>query len=139
MFKPDLKESAAKVALKQRISTPVIDRRAPPSIGQKLKGSFYRGSFSRRGASSYWCPWRRGWGRSDSGAVVGGGFLQKMKEKGKGVGRVGGGVGTGTGTVSQPQSITQKGVHAHPLTAREREHWFLQPLSHSLAANFGRQ
>ena len=26
---------------------------------------------------------------------------------------------------SQPQSITQKGVHAHPLTAWEREHWFL--------------
>ena len=25
--------------------------------------------------------------------------------------------------VSQPQSITQKGVHAHPLTARERELW----------------
>ena len=40
---------------------------------------------------------------------------------------------------SQPQSSTQKGVHAHPLTAREREHWFLKHLSHSLAANFGRQ
>ena len=26
--------------------------------------------------------------------------------------------------ISQPQSITQKGVHARPLTAREREHWF---------------
>ena len=25
---------------------------------------------------------------------------------------------------SQPQSITQKGVHAHLATAREREHWF---------------
>ena len=25
--------------------------------------------------------------------------------------------------VNQPQSITQKGVHAHLLTAREREHW----------------
>ena len=31
--------------------------------------------------------------------------------------------------ISQPQSITQKGVHARPLTAREREHWFLQHLS----------
>ena len=31
--------------------------------------------------------------------------------------------------LSQRQSITQKGVHAHPLTAREREHGFLQ---HSL-------
>ena len=41
--------------------------------------------------------------------------------------------------LSQPQFITQKGVHAHPLTAREREHWFLQHLSHFLAANFGRQ
>ena len=40
---------------------------------------------------------------------------------------------------SRPQSITQKGVHAHPLTAREREHWFLQHLSHFLTANFGRQ
>ena len=30
--------------------------------------------------------------------------------------------------VSQRQSITQKGVHTHPLTAREREHWFLQHL-----------
>ena len=38
---------------------------------------------------------------------------------------------------SQPQSITQKGVHTHPLTAREREHWFLQHLSHVLAANSG--
>ena len=28
--------------------------------------------------------------------------------------------------VSQPQSITQKGVHTDPLTTREREHWFLQ-------------
>ena len=41
--------------------------------------------------------------------------------------------------ISQRQSITQKGVHAHPLTAREREHWFLQHLSDFLAANFGRQ
>ena len=40
---------------------------------------------------------------------------------------------------SQPQSITQKGVHAHLVTAQEREHWFLQHLSHFLAANFGRQ
>ena len=40
---------------------------------------------------------------------------------------------------SQRQSITQKGVHAHSLTAREREHWFLQHLSRFLAANFGRQ
>ena len=39
---------------------------------------------------------------------------------------------------SQPQSITQKGVHARPLTAREREHWFLQHLSHFLAAIFVR-
>ena len=31
---------------------------------------------------------------------------------------------------SQPQSITQEGVHTHPLTARECEHWFLQHLSH---------
>ena len=31
---------------------------------------------------------------------------------------------SGGGCLSQPQSITQKGVHAHPLTAREREHWF---------------
>ena len=34
--------------------------------------------------------------------------------------------------LSQPQSITQKGVHARPLTAREREHWFFaafQPFS----------
>ena len=38
-----------------------------------------------------------------------------------------------------PQSITQKGVHAHPLTAPEREHWFLQHLSHFIAVNFGRQ
>ena len=38
--------------------------------------------------------------------------------------------------LSQPQSITQKGVHTHLLTAREREHWFLQHLSHFLAVNF---
>ena len=31
---------------------------------------------------------------------------------------------------SQPESITQKGVHIDPLTAREREHWILQHLSH---------
>ena len=41
--------------------------------------------------------------------------------------------------VSQRQSIIQKGVHAHPLTARERENWFLQHLSQFLAAKFGRQ
>ena len=41
---------------------------------------------------------------------------------------------------SQPQSITQKGVHARLLTALEREHWFfLQHLSHFPATNFGRQ
>ena len=44
------------------------------------------------------------------------------------------------GFFSQPQSITQKGVHARPLTAREREHWFVfQHLSHVPATNFGRQ
>ena len=41
--------------------------------------------------------------------------------------------------VSQRQSITQKGVHTRALTAREREHWFLQHLSHFIAVNFGRQ
>ena len=41
--------------------------------------------------------------------------------------------------MSQTQSITQKGVHAPLLTARERLHWFLQHFSHFLAANFGRQ
>ena len=40
---------------------------------------------------------------------------------------------------SQPQSITQKGVHAHPSTAQEREHWVLQHLNQLPAANFGRQ
>ena len=34
----------------------------------------------------------------------------------------------GTAMVSQPQSITQKGVHAHPLSGLERKHWFLQHL-----------
>ena len=29
------------------------------------------------------------------------------------------------GQISQPQSITQKGVHAHLLTARVRKHWCL--------------
>ena len=33
-------------------------------------------------------------------------------------------VRSGKALLSQPQSITQKGVHAHPLTARECEHWF---------------
>ena len=33
----------------------------------------------------------------------------------------------------------QTGVHTHPLTARVREHWFLQHLSHFIAANFGHQ
>ena len=41
--------------------------------------------------------------------------------------------------ISQRQSITQKGVHAHSLAAREREHWFLQHLIHFIAVNFGRQ
>ena len=41
--------------------------------------------------------------------------------------------------LGQRQSITQKGVHTHPLTAWEREHWFLQHFSHFLAANFGGQ
>ena len=39
--------------------------------------------------------------------------------------------------ISQRQSITQKGVHTHPLTAREREHWFLRHLSLSIAVNSG--
>ena len=33
--------------------------------------------------------------------------------------------------------VSQKGVHTHPLTAREREHWFLQHVSHFMAVNFG--
>ena len=33
----------------------------------------------------------------------------------------------------------QKGVHAHSPTALEREHWFLQHLSHFIAVNFGRE
>ena len=45
----------------------------------------------------------------------------------------------GMSMISQRQSITSKGVHAHPLTAREREHWFLQHPSHFLVAKFGRQ
>ena len=32
------------------------EKRTTP--GQKLKGSFYRGSFRMRGGSSHWCPWR---------------------------------------------------------------------------------
>ena len=36
---------------------------------------------------------------------------------------------TGPLFFSKPQGITQKGVHTHPLTAREREHWTLQHLS----------
>ena len=44
------------------------------------------------------------------------------------------------GRISQHQSITQKGVHTQPLTAREREHWFLQHLmSHFIAVDFGGQ
>ena len=39
--------------------------------------------------------------------------------------------------VSQRQSITRKGVHTHPLTAREREHWFSKHLSHFTAVNVG--
>ena len=44
-----------------------------------------------------------------------------------------------TQNFSKPQSITQEGVHTHPLTAREREHWFLHHLSHFIAVNFGGQ
>ena len=42
-----------------------------------------------------------------------------------------------SGLFSQPQSITQKGVHARLLTAREREHWILQIFSRFLVANLG--
>ena len=41
--------------------------------------------------------------------------------------------------IQPAQSITQKCVHTHPLTAREHEHWFLQHLSHFIAVNSGRQ
>ena len=55
-------------------------------FGQKLKGSFYRGSF-RKGVAVPIVPGGGDWGR-----VRGGGgvwvFLWKMREKGKGVGRV---------------------------------------------------
>ena len=34
---------------------------------QKLKGSFYRGSFSQRGGSSHWCHWGRGLGSGSGG------------------------------------------------------------------------
>ena len=53
----------------------------PKISGQKLEGSFYRGSF-----------WQRGLG-SGSGGWWGVVSLWKMREKGKGVGRVGGGCG----------------------------------------------
>ena len=58
---------------------------------------FYRGSFSQRGASSYWCPQGRGLG-SGSGGWWGVVSWGKIREKREGVGRVGGGVGTGKGT-----------------------------------------
>ena len=49
-------------------------------------------------------------------------------------------IGMNLGHFSQRQSITQRGVRAHPFTARERANTgFLQHLSHLLAANFGRQ
>ena len=41
--------------------------------------------------------------------------------------------------LSQPQSITQKGVHTDLLTAREREHWFFAALWPFLAAAFTTQ
>ena len=37
---------------------------------------------------------------------------------------------------SQRQSITQKGVHTHLLTAREREHWLLRHFSHFFSREF---
>ena len=58
-------------------------------VGRKLRGSFYRGQFSQRGASSYWCPWERGLG-SSSGGVVGGGFPVENEGKGEGGGECGG-------------------------------------------------
>ena len=66
-------------------------------FGHKLKGSFLRGEFSQRGASSYWCPWGRGFEVGFRGVVGGGVFLLKTKEKGEGPGRWGG-LGTGKGT-----------------------------------------
>ena len=76
-------------------------------MGQKLRFSFYWGSFSERGASYYWCYGGRFWGRVQ---VDGGGwvFLWKMREKGKGVGRVVGGVGTGKGTGESMRTIPSK-------------------------------
>ena len=55
----------------------------------ETKGSFYRGSFSQRGASAYCCPWG-GFGVGFR-KMVGEVFLWKIREKGKGWGgRVGG-------------------------------------------------
>ena len=59
---------------------------AQAGFGQKLKGSFYRGSFHK----GVQVPGSGGW--------WGAGFPVKKREKGDGVGRVGGGVGTGKGT-----------------------------------------
>ena len=41
--------------------------------------------------------------------------------------------------LSQPQSITENGVHTDLLTAWEREHWFLQHFQPFLAAGLGPQ
>ena len=68
---------------------------SPPDYRQKLKGSFYRGYFSQRGASSYWRPWKEGFGVGFRGGV-GGGFPVEKKGKGE-VGGEGGGGGVGTG------------------------------------------
>ena len=84
------------------MATPFQVRNFPepptPGIGQKLKGSSYRGLFSQRDGGSYWCPWGRGLG-SGSGGWRGWGFLWKLRGKGEGGGEGGGGgIGTGKGT-----------------------------------------
>ena len=63
----------------------------------------HSGPNSQRGASFYWCPWRRALG-SGSG-VVGVGFPVERGGQGEGVGREGvGRVGGGWGQAKEPAS-----------------------------------
>ena len=79
------------------------------AIGQKLRGSngsFIEGSFSQRGASSYWCRWGRGLGSGSGGwwEVV---FLWKMAEKW--------GWGVGWGQTKEPASQCARFCQNYPL------------------------
>ena len=98
VFRPKHSEELKLLFLPEKFSEPfaLLNLALPPCKfqGEKLGVVFTRRTFWQKGASSWWGPWARVWGRIHVG---GGDWLKEMKEKAPRALRLSGGVGVGRG------------------------------------------